>query len=588
MDFETDFTDGDLNRPQHAVPSAPLRISGALTLMLSEPHPRVARLTPAAMSSPFASRLGTNYSPTDEEVLEIRSILVEPTLRIKKLDDEIADLQRSIDKLAEERVGLESYVEAHSALISPVRRLPLDIIQVIFAACMPTHRNCVMSATEAPILLGRICSAWRTISLASPRLWASLHVVEPLPSSLSNLYEHKVEQRLEAAKMWIGRSSQCPLSISLLGAPDDPGDGLVEGTVTKQFIQALIPFAPRWQHIHFAIPYTLILEVMSNIDTDMPWLESVTLRSERMPHPNSTTTCGSFEMLAGARISSFSVPGGLCALGLPLQWTQLTTLTIDGPEPPGCTSQILLPVISRCSQLRSCKLLLRDDGLEMLAREHPIVELGFLHSLAIRCSSSVIPAISILLKHLSLPELRNFVLLSSLREDLDCSALADFFARSIHLDNFEFGDTIFSMPSFHEALRTLPPAIQQLRLRRVLNGGWGELDDESLRILATPGLCPALRHLTIDRSSNISNAAVLQFITARMLQFIPRTLEHVDIKFDQEMTDDIMPSLQPFLETGLAVSLDYPQLWTLPSSPWEGLEDGPDDPFWSRRPINYW
>ncbi|KAJ7022093.1 hypothetical protein C8F04DRAFT_245444 [Mycena alexandri] len=41
----------------------------------------------------------------------------------------------------------------------------------------PTHRNRVMSAVEAPVLLGRICRSWR--SLTTPRLWSRLHVVEP-------------------------------------------------------------------------------------------------------------------------------------------------------------------------------------------------------------------------------------------------------------------------------------------------------------------------------------------------------------------------------------------------------------------------
>ncbi|KAJ6557851.1 hypothetical protein B0H19DRAFT_906207, partial [Mycena capillaripes] len=123
------------------------------------------------MSSPFAHRLETNYFPDDEEVLEIQGLLVEPTLRLKRLDDEIADLQKAIDKLAEERNSLGAYVAAHKALISPVRRLPLDIIQEIFIACLPTHRYCVMSASEAPILLGRICSAWRAISFSTPQLW---------------------------------------------------------------------------------------------------------------------------------------------------------------------------------------------------------------------------------------------------------------------------------------------------------------------------------------------------------------------------------------------------------------------------------
>jgi uncharacterized small protein (DUF1192 family) len=131
------------------------------------PHHRLA----FAMTSPFAPQLGTKYCPGDEEVLRIKALLVEPTLRLIQLDDEIAVLQEAIDKLVGERNKLGAYVDAHEALISPVRRLPLDILQQVFIACLPTHRNCVMSASEAPVLLGRICSSWRAISLSIPQLW---------------------------------------------------------------------------------------------------------------------------------------------------------------------------------------------------------------------------------------------------------------------------------------------------------------------------------------------------------------------------------------------------------------------------------
>ncbi|KAJ7502546.1 hypothetical protein B0H11DRAFT_642432 [Mycena galericulata] len=101
--------------------------------------------------SPFAQKLGTNYCPTDEELIEIQALIVEPALRVKRLGEEIAELQKTIDKLAQERDELEVYVDAHRALISPFGRLPLDIIQTIFVACMPNHRNCVMSASEPPV-----------------------------------------------------------------------------------------------------------------------------------------------------------------------------------------------------------------------------------------------------------------------------------------------------------------------------------------------------------------------------------------------------------------------------------------------------
>ncbi|KAJ7037447.1 hypothetical protein C8F04DRAFT_1232587 [Mycena alexandri] len=77
------------------------------------------------MISPFASKSGTNYCPSDEEVLEIQRLLVQPLSRLKAIDDKIAELQKTIEELTEERDS------------------------EIFVACLPTHRDSVMSAVEA-------------------------------------------------------------------------------------------------------------------------------------------------------------------------------------------------------------------------------------------------------------------------------------------------------------------------------------------------------------------------------------------------------------------------------------------------------
>ncbi|KAJ7916895.1 hypothetical protein B0H13DRAFT_1485496, partial [Mycena leptocephala] len=58
---------------------------------------------------------------------------------------------------------------------SPVRRLSPDVLHEIFPASLPKHWNRVTSTKEAPLILGRICSAWRTLALSTPVLWASLH-----------------------------------------------------------------------------------------------------------------------------------------------------------------------------------------------------------------------------------------------------------------------------------------------------------------------------------------------------------------------------------------------------------------------------
>ncbi|KAF7364079.1 hypothetical protein MSAN_01066700 [Mycena sanguinolenta] len=535
------------------------------------------------MASPFVSRLGTNYCPTDEEVVEIEALLVDPTLRLKGLDDEIRKLQEAIDKLGEERSRVAAYVEGYKALISPVRRLPLDIIQELFVACLPTHRNCVMSASEAPVLLGHICSSWRAISLSTPRLWSSLHVVEPLrnladPTSAS--FEEKVARRLEITQMWLGRSGQCPLSISFQSGSEGTSQiGIAAPSATSaQFMNTLLSFAPRWQHIHFTIPISLLLNVMSHPDAEVPQLETVAFHNQG--HHPTFTTGGPFNMLRGARISSLSIPGAIFRPeSLPVQWSQLTTLTVGGPKwnvPLTMTSDALLRVISRCPELRCCKLMVHDPNKEVPVQisQHRIVELPFLHTLAIHCVARVAPAVSDLLMRLSLPELRSFAIFGSAQ---DSPTLGTFFARLVRLESLRVDLNIFSEASLRETFHTLPPSIRWLWISDIEHP-WGQTQaclDEMLAILTkSPELCPILQHFSVDYGNNLSDRAVLLFIAARMQTSRP-ALNRVDINFGRQIVVDIMPDLQAFIEMGLAVSLTYFPPQPPQDSPWLGVPDAP-------------
>ncbi|KAJ6456411.1 hypothetical protein C8R45DRAFT_1082120 [Mycena sanguinolenta] len=562
----------------------------------------VSALLRTFMASPFVSRLGTNYCPSDDEVLEIKALLVEPTLQLKGLDDEITKLRQAIDKLGQERSRVATYVDAHKALISPVRRLPLDIIQELFVACLPAHRNCVMSASEAPVLLGRICSAWRTISLSTPRLWSRLHVVEPLPSltdPTSTSFEEKIARRLEITQTWLGRSGQCPLSISLQSAPEGMSQaGSPAPSVTgMQFMETLLSFAPRWQHMQFTAPLSLVLETLSHFDDEVPQLETVVFHHQG--HHPLLFAGGPFNLLRGARLSSLSIPGAIfLPENLPLRWSQLTTLTVGGPKwsvPLTMTSDALLRVIAKCPELRCCKLMVHDSdmGEPIQISEHHIVELPFLHTLAIHCVARAAPAVLNLLMRLSLPELRDFTIFGSTQ---DAPALGSFFARLVLLETLRIDTNTFSQASLLETFRNLPPSIRQLRISDIEHP-WGQQTqaclDEMLAVLTTsPELCPMLQHFSMDYGFNLSDRAVLLFITARMQESRP-ALNRVDINFGRQVVVDIMPDLQAFIEMGLAVSLAYLPLRSSQDSPWLGLADAPsvNSPPWGwppPMPISHW
>ncbi|KAF8978680.1 hypothetical protein BDQ17DRAFT_1265411, partial [Cyathus striatus] len=130
-------------------------------------------------SSFWQQHLGTNYVPSVGEARQIQEFIDISSKEIHIIDAEINQLQQQLELLQAKRLKISDLAEQHRALISPVRRLSRDILEVIFLACLPTDRNPCMSATEVPMLLTQISSSWRNITHSTPRLWAAIHVAFP-------------------------------------------------------------------------------------------------------------------------------------------------------------------------------------------------------------------------------------------------------------------------------------------------------------------------------------------------------------------------------------------------------------------------
>ncbi|KAJ7366565.1 hypothetical protein DFH08DRAFT_728613 [Mycena albidolilacea] len=523
------------------------------------------------MSSPFASYLGTNYSPRDTELAQIRRLLIEPGVRLKRLEDEIAAIQKTLDELTEERDTLSAYVEAHKALMSPIRRLPVEIIQDIFLACLPTHRNCVMSAQEAPIILGRICSSWRAISLSLPQLWSRLHIAEPVlppPNSPNRrLTEAKVAQRLEVAYAWLRRSGDCPLSISLESRSNRPMNAHLADPVPSSpnlFMEALVSFAHRWQNIRLAAQLETLLHLTEN---DVPILKQLELVQYFENPPNFVSQFG---ILHSPSLTSFSFAGSNNLSDLPLRWNQLTSLSLfprwDAEYAQTC--QVALDILSICPKLQTCRLIVHDSPDVTNA----VIECPLLQTIDLVCvNGSLLHTAGRLLSHLSLPGLEDFKLggQQDPQQESTAGSLLSSLAASPRLKIIKIDSDAFTKSSLIDFLRGLPPTIQQLHILDPI-APWIEawLDDDGLAVLATH--CPGLQELTILNCRKVSDEALLRFISG-----MP-ALKHIAVEFRRERDSDIRPSIQPLVDGGLSSIITYlPDLPPPPFSPWEGLFDEP-------------
>ncbi|KAF9243381.1 hypothetical protein BU15DRAFT_12423, partial [Melanogaster broomeanus] len=127
--------------------------------------------------------LKTNCAPADNERDEVRSLLIDPRAELEAVTDDITRLQARLADVQRRKCELSSYVEDLSALLSPIKRMPPEIMTRVFDFCGDVHvrgPHCEPSR-RAPLLLGSVCRSWRALSLSMPRLWTALYL--DLPTS---------------------------------------------------------------------------------------------------------------------------------------------------------------------------------------------------------------------------------------------------------------------------------------------------------------------------------------------------------------------------------------------------------------------
>jgi len=203
--------------------------------------------------SPFAHLFGTNHSASAEETRTISDLISGPLRTVSQLDLEIKRLGTVLDKLRHKRDIFQDYIDAHRALLSPIRQLSSEVLAEIFIYCLPSDRNSTRSLSEAPLLLGLVCKRWREVSLSTPHLWTSLHIVIPDTSNIAAL-SAVAEARMRGVESWLGRSGTLPLSISVYSIPRLHRDHHTARAkavfgMTERLWKCFAFYSSRWQSI---------------------------------------------------------------------------------------------------------------------------------------------------------------------------------------------------------------------------------------------------------------------------------------------------------------------------------------------------
>ncbi|KAJ7501043.1 hypothetical protein B0H11DRAFT_753727 [Mycena galericulata] len=292
--------------------------------------------------------LHNNEVPTVHQAQEIGCLLDSLRPEVSRLEDAILKLSTVVSHLKFTKRRREKFLTDLQGVLSPIRRIPAEILAEIFLHC---RNNSSCAATyaltdtrEAPLLLGHVCSRWRMVSYGTPRLWDIVGL--PTTSVLETPTEAYIRTLLQ-------RSRTLPLQISVF-IPSPEYAPYAHLYRSRRALYILWDFHDRMQNITLDLPAGVTeldtlprrqsLSILTSADItmtgwdidssvtrfldlfeDAPLLRSLKLEADE-PSPSDISTCK-------------------------FPWVQLTSMYIDVP----INALTARDILAQCTHLVTCR-----------------------------------------------------------------------------------------------------------------------------------------------------------------------------------------------------------------------------------------
>ena len=256
---------------------------------------------------------------------------------------EVERCQTLLNHLVRDRDEASNILEKHHALLSPVRRLPPEVLCEIFLHCLPDKAFVTPAPLEPPLLLASVCSMWRSISLSTAGLWSSIAI---------NITDAEVRPHKDLIALWVGRSGSHPLSFQILGElKKDENLPVLGRNIAPSLLHVFIPHHTRWRKIHLEYNGWGMETGLTGIpdNTTFPLLEDVYLERATWFDPRDAKRVASI-IQAAPRLRSLSWISFTGYSDLNIPWPQLTLLNLSGSI---LFADDCLGIIQACPMLRS-------------------------------------------------------------------------------------------------------------------------------------------------------------------------------------------------------------------------------------------
>ncbi|KAJ7194547.1 hypothetical protein GGX14DRAFT_546038 [Mycena pura] len=274
--------------------------------MLDEPLP----LNP----EPYVNRLlHTNDVPLDSEAVAIRSIVSDSEGRMRALDAHILHLQATLAQLSQRRDEIVEHLRVHRAILSPVRRVPMELVCTIFEMVSAQNR---VKFGMPPWPLGLICRSWRQYALSYPLLWSSVTV-----SCYPYVCESKKQRLLSKLQTQLSRATGTNASLDIHWSWVTGGDA-----PDSRLLGLILPHSNRWRNVSFHVDSDQCrLDWLLPTSGKLDQLETLEVENfGATTFPNIFTTAPNLRRVVLTLLQNTNRGAPIYLESIPIPWGQIT------------------------------------------------------------------------------------------------------------------------------------------------------------------------------------------------------------------------------------------------------------------------
>ncbi|KAJ7094321.1 hypothetical protein C8R44DRAFT_860439 [Mycena epipterygia] len=484
-------------------------------------YPQHSSLLPdSTTKSEIRALLRSHSLPPDNLPSTISALseeLVRYDARALFYEYEILRLRAQLARAKTDRAELQTHYEELRSLLSPIRRLPSEVLVHIFALCAkdPLADQFAQLARKSLLTVSQVCVRWHGIALGTPTLWDTIEL------DSINLWRtpRRVKRVLRLLRLALERAAKAPLHVSMC---------LVEGMDSIDALKLLAEHCEQWKTVAFFCRSS-DLQYLSGIKGKLPLLETL----EVEVHDTLCPVMDFFDV--APRLRTFIVGGLLLPTVGEVHLGQLHTFGCLGQDPKQVSTAVsFMPRIPHAVTFR-LQLFLSNWAYDNIVGINLQPTSSNISSLSVDTrdyfdATHCVKALSDIFTSLTLPHLHRLDFRSSL-SPLSLiywphSAFIDLAARSAfytHLESLSLCDVVVTEPELIETLVALP-SLRRLAIsdhQLVKNCGAHQLliTDSLFSALTlkpdSPHLAPRLHFLTCQSLLQFDDRAYLSFLLSR-------------------------------------------------------------------------